>query len=467
MSTIYIHWPFCLSKCHYCDFNSVVLPPRIEYTEWLSLYKKILLRFKEIYYKSEEITSIYFGGGTPSLLPSWFITELLDTIHTHFRVNNPEITLEANPKCNPFGNTGINRPLSKPSESELLERKTAHRPAVYLSVHEESSTGLTNQEADYGEFGKGANRLSIGVQSIIDDDLTMLGRIHTASEAQEFVFEMSEIFPNISVDLIYNRPNQKPAQWIQELETVLKWPIQHISLYELIIEEGTRMKNMIDSGELAHPDCSSIFLEETIDTAERAGFNCYEVSNFARPGFECRHNISYWKYEDYYGVGPGAHSRISVNRPLPKPSESDLMEGEPARRTGVYFGVHEDLSTGSTKQKTGYGEFGKRSNGRKLAIAQTPDVHRWLEWASGDAVFDVEYLSIEEEFQERLIMGLRSSVGLNMEEIDLGIRETHSINNKIQSLLKNSYIMLRDGRVILTREGILKLNLIVEYLSGE
>jgi oxygen-independent coproporphyrinogen-3 oxidase len=297
--------------------------------------------------------------------------ELLETIHLHFTVTDPEITLEANPKT-----------ISK-------------------------SLGST-----------GINRLSIGAQSIVDDDLKMLGRIHTAAEAMESVFEMAEIFQNISVDLIYNRPRQKLSHWLGELREVLRWPIQHISLYELIIEEGTKMKDIIDSGILSRPNGDSIFLEETIKTTEGAGFNCYEISNFARPGFECRHSMSYWKYEDYYGVGPGAHSRV-------------------------------------------------RLNGKKIAIAQASEIQEWLTWASGSAILDVEYLSAEEEFQERLIMGLRSAAGLDMGNISPELREKHGIDNKIQSLLANSYIMLRGDNVILTRTGLLKLNLIVKYLSGE
>ncbi|MDR1034819.1 MAG: radical SAM family heme chaperone HemW [Holosporales bacterium] len=371
MSTIYIHWPFCLSKCHYCDFNSVPIKGSIDFAFWLSLYKLGLLNFLNQFYNNERITSIYFGGGTPSLLPTSFVSSLLSTIYNRCNISeNAEITLEANPKT-------INLWKAK-------ELKSA-----------------------------GINRLSIGVQSIIEDDLRILGRKHSACEAVNCVFEMSRVFSTVSVDLIYNRPGQRLEDWIDELNVALSsLPIQHVSLYELIVENGTLIKKMIDEGILPSPSRESEFIKTTWMIAESCGFHKYEISNFAKPGFEGRHNLSYWKYDDFYGIGPGAHSRIS------------------------------------------------RANGRRIALEQASIIDDWINFIKSDLSFEMTELNEEEEFKERLIMGLRAKIG-----VDLSVSRID--NKKIQFLLENSYIMLKEGRVILTDEGLLRLNLVVKYLSGK
>ena len=366
MSTIYIHWPFCLSKCYYCDFNSMPCNGKIDFRKWFDAYLKVLLAFKDEFYKGEMITSVYFGGGTPSLLPSWFVSG------NHFRLSdNAEITLEANPKT-----------INKSKASELKKA--------------------------------GINRLSIGVQSIIDEDLKMLGRIHSAAEAKACVFEMSEIFENLSIDMIYNRPGQKLDSWRNELSEVLCYPINHISLYELIVEPGTKMESMINSGSLPKPNKSSKFFETTIETAKNHGFEMYEVSNFAKDKHYGKHNLSYWKYEDYYGIGPESHSRVSIN-------------------------------------------------GQKIAISQISDNSKWLDWAE-NPVFDEEKLSEEDVFKEKLIMGLRSKCGININDFSPIIQNKHHLQKKIRKLRENSYIMENMGHVFLTYDGIMRLNLIVQYL---
>lgn len=179
MSTIYIHWPFCLSKCYYCDFNSIKCSGNINFKKWLYLYKKVLEKFKQDFYKSEDITSIYFGGGTPSLLPEWFVADLIEEINNSFNLMpGSEITLEANPKT-------VNK-------QSLLNFKKA-----------------------------GINRLSIGVQSIRNEDLKLLGRIHNSQDAKDCVFEAFDVFDNISIDMIYNRPRQNLTDWESELNEVL------------------------------------------------------------------------------------------------------------------------------------------------------------------------------------------------------------------------------------------------------
>ncbi|MBR1480218.1 MAG: radical SAM family heme chaperone HemW [Alphaproteobacteria bacterium] len=377
MSTIYVHWAFCLSKCLYCDFNSIVVCGGFQFDKWFDAYQKILLKFHREFYRGESITSVYFGGGTPSLLPSWFVADFLDEVRAHFALTaNAEITLEANPKT-----------LTKHKAIELKQA--------------------------------GINRLSIGVQSLIDSDLQMLGRIHNTAEAKRCVLEMVEIFDNVSIDMIYNRPGQSVSSWKAELEEALQLPLNHVSLYELIVEDGTPLKKMISSGALPTPSDTSEFFDATKEIAVQNGFEMYEVSNFAKNGAYGRHNMSYWKYEDYYGIGAGAHSRCTVN-------------------------------------------------GHKVAIAQIADPWRWLDWVTSDTpAFDVEHLSEEDEFKERLIMGLRAKCGINIDDFSNDTRRRHRLDEKIKILLENSYIMRDGGLVTLTGEGIVRLNLIVRYLSEE
>lgn len=375
MSTIYIHWPFCLSKCYYCDFNSIKCSGNIDFKKWLYLYKKVLEKFKQDFYKSKDITSIYFGGGTPSLLPEWFVADLIEEINNSFNLMpGSEITLEANPKT-------VNK-------QSLLNFKKA-----------------------------GINRLSIGVQSIRNEDLKLLGRIHNSQDAKDCVFEAFDVFDNISIDMIYNRPRQNLIDWESELNEVLNWPINHISLYELIIEDNTKLKQMIEQGNIPYPDNSDKFFNKTIEIATQANFEMYEVSNFARNQKYGKHNLSYWNYEDYYGIGPGSHSRI-------------------------------------TKAQ------------QKIAIAQISNNLNWLKWAE-DPDFELEILSKDEIFEEMCIMGLRSKCGLDLGKISEEIKNKYDLQNKIEKLIKNSYIIKLGNRIILTKEGIKRLNLVIEFLVRE
>ncbi|MDR2666978.1 MAG: hypothetical protein LBB34_02585 [Holosporales bacterium] len=239
---------------------------------------------------------------------------------------------------------------------------------------------------------------------------------------------MSEIFENISIDMIYNRPKQSLQSWRDELKNVVSFPINHMSLYELIVEDDTPIKKSIDSGILPSTDKSDRFFEETVSLARRCGFEMYEVSNFAKiPHTKDiiandgdipygRHNVSYWKYEDYYGVGPGSHSRA-------------------------------------------------RCGERKVAIAQIVNNKDWLQWAK-NPVFDMEILNEYDEFKERILMGLRSKWGVNFGSFSENVKGKYDLQNKLQNLAKNSYIMVDDGVVVLSHEGLLRLNLVVRYLVG-
>ena len=379
MSTIYIHYPFCLSKCYYCDFNSIACK-RTNSILYLPLYANVLNLFNREFYKGEKITSIYFGGGTPSLLSVEFIEEILTHIHNTFNItSDAEITLEVNPKT--------------------IDKNKAKR---------------------YKEAG--INRLSIGIQSFIDADLKILGRIHNSYDALTCVYEMCHTFNNVSIDLIYNRPGQKVEDWVQELKKALQLPIQHVSLYELIIEDNTYMKHLIDKGFLPKPSVSDKFLRKTFEIAEANNFEMYEASNFAKTctGYKplySRHNLSYWNYEDYYGVGAGAHSRVHSK------------------------------------------------NGRKCAISQCCNIVKWCNWAK-NPVFKIEELFDEEVYTEKLLMGLRTKLGININDYDKEILKTHNFYFKIKQLIDNEYAYLNKGRMILTVEGMLRLNIIVSYLTS-
>lgn len=383
MSTIYIHWPYCLSKCYYCDFNSVVCKNNINYLKYYQLYKNVLNKFKEQFYNNEEITSIYFGGGTPSLVDPIFIDNLLNYIYNIFRISdNVEITIEANPKT--------------------IDKYKAQQFKC-----------------------SGVNRISIGVQSIIDEDLRVLGRIHNSYDAIKCVYDMSDIFNNISIDIIYNRPGQKIEDWVEELNRILLLPIQHISMYELIIEDNTYIKYLIDKGFIEKPSNNSKFMEETIKIAKYNGFEMYEISNYVKKDkrLYSKHNLSYWNYDRYYGVGAGAHSRVS--------------------------------------------------NGNNIyAIEQLNNINDWLLW-SENPEFDLEQLSEDDIYKEQLIMGLRTKFGVNINNLNKKMIKKYKLFDKMKVLKENSYIVDtteintvdNNNNLILTYKGMLKLNMIVEYLT--
>ncbi len=382
MSTIYIHWPYCLSKCYYCDFNSVVCKSSINYLEYYKLYKNVLNKLREQFYYNDTITSIYFGGGTPSLADNIFIDNVLNYIYKTFKVSNDiEITIEANPKT-----------IDKYKASQFKS--------------------------------SGVNRTSIGVQSIIDEDLKILGRIHSAYDAIKCVYEISDVFDNVSIDVIYNRPGQKLENWANELNRILQLPIQHISMYELIIEKNTYIKYLIDQGFVDAPSNNSRFIEQTIKIAKSNDFEMYEISNYVKNGTQLysKHNLSYWNYDRYYGIGPGAHSRLSIGNNL-------------------------------------------------YAIEQICDITKWLAWANSPE-FElnnsdniIELLTQDDIYKEQLIMGLRTKFGVNINNLNKDMINKYKLFDKIEVLKENSYVLDNSSSVVLSYNGMLKLNMIVEYLT--
>ncbi|MGR3320538.1 MAG: radical SAM family heme chaperone HemW [Pseudooceanicola sp.] len=267
---IYIHWPFCLAKCPYCDFNSHV-SNRIDTERWQRAYLAEIDRQAELA-PDRVLNSIFFGGGTPSLMPAEMVDAVLGRIRRHWPfANDMEITLEANP-------------------------------------------GSTDAARFRGYSEAGVNRLSLGVQALNARDLARLGRIHSVEQALTAFDTARDAFGRVSFDLIYARQDQGLPEWEAELRRALSLAVDHISLYQLTVEPGTAFEDRFRRGGLRglpSEDLSADLYETTQRIAGEFGFSAYEVSNLARPGAESRHNQIYWRYGDYLGIGPGAHGRIT------------------------------------------------------------------------------------------------------------------------------------------------------------
>jgi oxygen-independent coproporphyrinogen-3 oxidase len=267
---LYVHWPFCLSKCPYCDFNSHVRE-RVDAARWQRAYLAELER-AAAETRGRTLTSVFFGGGTPSLMPPETAAAILERVRQLWPASPAiEITLEANPGA---------------SEAE---RFRAFRDA-------------------------GVNRLSIGVQALDDAALKFFGRRHAAAEALAAVERAAGIFTRYSFDLIYARPGQSVAAWRAELARALGFAGEHLSVYQLTIEPGTAFHTAHARGDFVLPDedTAADLYETTRDLLGEAGLLAYEISNHARPGAESRHNLTYWRYGDYAGIGPGAHGRLTL-----------------------------------------------------------------------------------------------------------------------------------------------------------
>ena len=370
---IYLHWPFCLSKCPYCDFNSRVMPHGEDQKKWEARYKESIQKYAALL-PNRTITSVYFGGGTPSLMESGLVAALVNEIAKRWPLNpDCEITLEANPTS---------------SESEKFKAFKA----------------------------AGVNRLSLGVQALDDAALHFLGRTHDVAQATKALHLTAETFDRFSFDLIYARAGQTIPAWEAELEKALSFGSKHMSLYQLTLEEGSVFYKRPDRGDLVldEPLAADMF-EMTNTTMTRYGLPPYEVSNYAVQGQESRHNMTYWKYQDYIGLGPGAHGRY--------------LDSE---------------------------------NNRMATVEeQTPTL--WLEGHAPHA----ERLNREEAQIEAFMMGLRLTQGIDKKEWK------EKFNQDIESILDRAY--LREGaaqqlifntkkRLAVTEKGRLLLNLITAHL---
>ena len=324
---IYVHWPFCASKCPYCDFNSHVRPGGIDQPRFARALAAELGHFAARA-PGRTVTSIFFGGGTPSLMEPQTVETVLGAIAKHWSLApDVEVSLEANPS------------------SADATRFAAYRAA-------------------------GVNRLSLGVQALNDRDLTRLGRLHDVAEALGAIELARATFPRISFDMIYARPDQTVAEWRDELKAAVDLAADHLSVYQLTIEQETRFADLHRAGKLVLPDMdlAADLWEATHEVLDAAGLPAYETSNHARPGAECRHNLVYWRYGEYVGVGAGAHGRI-------------VEEGE------------------------------------RRATATEKNPEKWLRLveAHGHALTDDEALTREEQGDEYLLMGLRLVEGIDLD----------------------------------------------------
>ncbi|MCH9753625.1 MAG: radical SAM family heme chaperone HemW [Alphaproteobacteria bacterium] len=270
---VYIHWPFCKSKCPYCDFNSHVRN-NINEEDWLNGYLKEIDYFSDII-KTRSIKTIFFGGGTPSLMSEKTIESIINKLNSISPFQNIEITIEANP-----------------TSSELKKFKNF------------KSAGI--------------NRISIGVQSLIEKDLNFLGRNHSSIEAIKTIEEASTVFDNYSFDLIYARPNQTTKEWEVELKDSLKYVKNHISLYQLAIEKGTQFYSDFRKKKFSIPNQEQALelYDLTNNIIKDYGLSRYEISNYSLKGKESEHNLGYWKYREYLGIGAGAHSKVKIDGKL-------------------------------------------------------------------------------------------------------------------------------------------------------
>lgn len=266
---VYVHWPFCASKCPYCDFNSHVRLKGIDEARFLSAFRREIAHMEALA-PGRTVTSIFFGGGTPSLMDPRTVGAILDAIGAAWPVEaDAEVTLEANPTSVEAG------------------RFRGYRAA-------------------------GVNRVSLGVQALNDPDLKRLGRMHSVEEALAAVKIAASAFERFSFDLIYARPNQTPEAWEAELREAIGYAAEHLSLYQLTIEPDTWFERLHNAGKLVIPSSEEarLLYDVTQEICAAHGLPAYEISNHARPGAESRHNLVYWRYGEYAGIGPGAHGRL-------------------------------------------------------------------------------------------------------------------------------------------------------------
>ena len=290
---LYIHWPFCLKKCPYCDFNSHVRDG-VDIGLWQAALLADMRHEAEIA-AGEPLDSIFFGGGTPSLMPPALVANLLAEAERLWGFDPAiEITLEANPSSVEAGNF-----------------------AALAAA--------------------GVNRVSLGIQSLEEDSLQFLGRLHGAEEALHAVATAQRHFARVSIDLIYARPGQTPDAWQAELARALALGTDHMSLYQLTIEPNTRFATDVRRGEFAplEDDPAADLFTLTQELAEAAGLPAYEISNHARPGQESRHNLTYWRYHDYCGIGPGAHGRRQKAATERHKKPENYLAATEAQRHGI------------------------------------------------------------------------------------------------------------------------------------
>ncbi|WP_208987067.1 radical SAM family heme chaperone HemW [Stappia sp. TSB10P1A] len=375
---IYVHWPFCEAKCPYCDFNSHVRHAGIDQPRFAAAFERELAYFAART-RGRRVESIFLGGGTPSLMLPSTVGRVLDAIAGLWEISpTVEVSMEANPS------------------SVEAERFRGYRAA-------------------------GVNRLSLGVQSLRDADLKRLGRLHDADQARAAIGIARSTFERISFDLIYARPDQDAAAWRAELEEAIGLAADHLSLYQLTIEQGTPYFELHRAGKLVvpDPDTAADLYDLTQEICARHGMPAYEVSNHAVPGAECRHNLVYWRYGDYVGVGPGAHGRL----------------------TG--------------------------GNG-KFATATERHPETWLAAveARGEGLVEDVSLTREEQGDEFLLMGLRLVEGVDLARFE-AISDRRIDPRRVADLIEHGMVERLGGtRMRVTPAGLLVLDAVVADLAS-
>lgn len=371
---LYIHWPFCAAKCPYCDFNSHV-SRSIDHSAWRDGYLAELRR-AAAETKGRVLHSVFFGGGTPSLMDPDVVADIMAQIYQLWpTANDLETTLEANPGSVETG------------------RFAAFRQA-------------------------GINRISMGVQALNDDDLRKLGRIHSVAEARTAFDIARTTFDRVSFDLIYGRQNQTLKGWEAELKQALTISIDHLSLYQLTIEQGTAFGDRYNAGRLAglpDDDLGADMYELTQDLCGAAGMPSYEVSNHARDGAQSRHNLIYWRYGDYVGIGPGAHGRLTLN-------------------------------------------------GARTATECFSNPKRWLDAAlSGETEKPREKLLMDDQASELLLMGLRLKEGVDPKRYH-HLSGRNIDPNAIMELQDLGLLSATEQRIIVSDQGFMVLNGVLRRL---
>ncbi len=375
---VYVHWPFCMAKCPYCDFNSHVRHQAVDQPRFAAAFAREMATMRERT-GSRTVSSIFLGGGTPSLMQPETVASVLNEISRNWHVpDDIEITLEANP---------------------------------------------TSVEADRfrGYRAAGVNRVSLGVQALNDADLRRLGRMHNVDEALAAIKLAREIFPRLSFDLIYARPDQTIAAWRDELAKAISYAADHLSLYQLTIEEGTPFYNLWKAGKLVTPDGdhAAMLYQETQEVTARHGLPAYEISNHAAPGAESQHNLVYWRYGEYVGIGPGAHGRFI-------------------------------------------------ENGTRAVTITERHPETWVQnvETTGHGVVEEEFLTHEQEGDEFLLMGLRLVEGIDLSRYERltghGVKESRVISLAEQGLIE----YIGNSRIRTTPEGAIVLNAVIADLAA-
>ena len=371
---LYIHWPFCQSKCPYCDFNSHVAAT-IDQSVWERAYLSEIERVSRET-SGRVLNTVFFGGGTPSLMDPELVNSILSKVRDCWTLSNDvEITLEANPTSVESG------------------RFQGYRDA-------------------------GVNRISMGIQSLNNEDLKRLGRLHSVAEAQKAFDIARSTFDRVSFDLIYARQGQTIDAWRSELREALSMAIDHLSLYQLTIEQGTAFGDRYNRGQLRDlpsDDSAADMYFVTQDECEKAGMPAYEVSNHAQKGSESRHNLIYWRYGDYVGIGPGAHGRLTLD-------------------------------------------------GKKYAIDTPLAPTSWLQSVTekGHGENPREVLSGYDQAVEYLMMGLRITEGIDLNRLSSLLGYEFTFKNKY--LIEDGFISTENGRLSITGKGRPVLNAIIREL---